>query len=113
MNNGKLSYLVAVINADANTFSLQRFNGSSFVTELELNLIASNFALDLSKWYSISLTPTIGTGSSVDIRGELTDIVSSQRVTFNTSVANYGNLAGSTGLFADSTIAYFNKITIE
>jgi hypothetical protein len=114
INSGSITYLVALIDVDADAFVLKRFNGSAFVTELSVGLTANNFAFDLSAWYTISLLPTITPGlSTVSIAGELSDIPRTKSVTFNTTIANYGIIAGTTGLFADRTIAYFSKISIE
>lgn len=111
-NNGFASYLTAAVDADAGVFKLLRYNGSAFVTEYSAAFADFGFSFIKGNWYSISALPTINAGSNtVAITCKLKD--AAQEMTFTTSVANYGTIAGSFGLFADRTYAYFNKLEIE
>lgn len=109
---GGARYLVAAVDADAGVFQLLRYNGSAFVTEYSATFADFGFSFVKGNWYSISALPTINAGANtVAITCKLKDDV--QEMTFTTSVANYGTISGSFGLFADRTYAYFNKLEIE
>lgn len=111
-NSGTARYLTAAVDADAGVFKLLRYNGSAFVTEYSAAFTDFGFSFVKGNWYSISALPTISAGSSaVAITCKLED--DTQEMTFTTSVANYGAISGSFGLFADRTYAYFNKLEIE
>jgi len=105
-------YLVAAVDADTGTFKLLRYNGSAFVTEYAAAFSDFGFSFVKGSWYSISALPTINTGATaVSVTCKLRNEV--QEMEFTTSVAHYGAISGSFGLFADRTYAYFNKLEIE
>ncbi len=105
-------YLVAAVDADTRTFKLLRYNGSTFVTEYSAAFDDFGFSFVRGNWYSVSALPTINTDTG-DVSVTCALKGAAQEMEFTTSVANYGMLAGSFGLFADRTYAYFNKLEIE
>ena len=93
---------------------LLRYNGSAFVAEYTIALAAAGFAFDASKWHKIAVTPSSISGSSnVSVLCELTDSADTKRLAFRVTIANYGALIGSSGLFADKSYTSFNALTIE
>jgi hypothetical protein len=105
-------YLVAAVDADTGMFKLLRYNGSAFVTEYAAAFADFGFSFVKGSWYSISALPTINAGATtVSVTCKLKNEL--QEMEFTTSVANYGTIAGSFGMFADRTYAYFNKLEIE
>jgi len=108
------TYMVAVVDADRGTFMLLRYNGSAFVAEYTLNLADADFALDISQWHKIAVTPVVTAGiNGATVYCTLTDNSESQQVAFTVAVANYGVPTGASGLFADRAYAYFNNLTVE
>jgi hypothetical protein len=107
-------YVAVVVDVNNNALKIIRFNGTNFVTEFSLAFADFNFVFDMSRWHKIAITPTINAeNNTITLSGQLNDVANTKTIAFSTSIANYGPLIGSVGLFADRTYAQFNKFRIE
>jgi hypothetical protein len=108
------TYVAVIVDINNGALKIIRYNGTSFVTEFAIAFADFSFVFDTNRWHKIAVTPSVNTtNNTVTLAGKLTDVAGTKILSFSTSLANYGMLAGSAGLFADRTYAHFNKLRIE
>ena len=115
---GGPKYLAAVLNPEEAAFQLLRYNGSTFVTEFSADFDLYPFTFDPDAWYVVSMTPTrLNPGqinSPIVVSCELRKITeTAAEISFAVTVAEYGLIAGSVGLFVNQAYTYFSHLTIE
>lgn len=111
-------YLVAALNLDAAAFQLLRFNGSTFVTEFSADMETYEFNYDPSAWYVVSITAMpLNPGqvnSPIVVFCELKQVTAvDPEISFSVTVAEYGLIAGTVGIFADQTYTNFSHLIVE
>lgn len=103
----KTKYVAVVIDIGANELQLYRFDGSTLIKENKTDITA-----DVTHWYKISVTAS-ATGNTTVINALLYDITAGTTVTtLTTTVDDYEAVNGRAGLFANGSIAYFNKFEV-
>lgn len=106
----QVRYLAVVLDVSRSQLRVLRYVNNAFTIEAQ-----ERFDVKTNQWYSLSVTPVFsGTGVNLAVSAEeLSPARPDAIINTSVSLANYGPLTGTFGLYASRSYTYFNRFSIE
>lgn len=106
----QIRYLAVVLDVSRSQLRVLRYVNNSFTIEAQ-----ENFNVKTNSWYALSVTPTFsGTNVNLNITAQELSLANpTAAISTSISLANYGRLTGTFGLYANRSYTYFNRFSID